>query len=84
MKRVIRATEDLLDRQKMRELRDARKLTQGAAAELAGMTSKSQWSDVETGRSGGITLKLLGKIASALDVNPADLLVKPHARGKKK
>lgn len=70
---------DILDRSKMRELRKALGLTQQQAAERAGMTGgKAQWSDVETGRSGGITLDTLARIAAALECEPADLLSPPN------
>jgi transcriptional regulator with XRE-family HTH domain len=68
---------DLLDRAKVRQLRESLGLSQSQAAEKAGMSGgKSQWSDIESGRTGGITLATLARIAAALDVPPGKLLVR--------
>jgi transcriptional regulator with XRE-family HTH domain len=56
----------------LRELRDARGLTQEQVAEAAG-TSQSHYSKIELGLVSP-TIRTVRKIAHALDVDPMDLL----------
>jgi transcriptional regulator with XRE-family HTH domain len=63
-----------LDRKKIRELREALGLSQVDAAKRAGFLRSQFWSDIESGRRSGITLKTLDKLAKALNVHPRDLL----------
>jgi transcriptional regulator with XRE-family HTH domain len=49
-------------------------LSQEQAAERAGLTGRQQWSRMEAGRRGGITLTTLAKVAKALGVRPQELL----------
>lgn len=72
----------MLDTAKVKQLRKALKLNQETAAELAGLTGRSQWNDIESGRRSNITLDTLGKVAGALKVEPAELLLK-RKRGAK-
>jgi transcriptional regulator with XRE-family HTH domain len=77
---------DLLDRPKVKKLREALELSQTEAATRAGLKAgKTQWSAIEGGRSGGITLATLAKIAAALGCDPRDLIIgpeKPKRKGK--
>jgi transcriptional regulator with XRE-family HTH domain len=67
---------DILDRAELRRRRNELDLTQQQVADRAGMTGgKAQVSDIETGRSGGVTLDTLARLAAALDCEPADLLI---------
>jgi transcriptional regulator with XRE-family HTH domain len=69
---------DLLDRGRIKELREALGLSQTEAAARAGLKAgKTQWSAIENGRTGGITLATLGKIAAALGCDPCDLILAP-------
>ncbi len=69
-----------LDRAKMRALRKALKLSQTAAAEAAGFTGgASQWSDIENGRRGNVTMDTLARIAAALRCDARDLITDPTA-----
>lgn len=64
------------DAAKIRAVRGRRKLTQEAAAKLAGM-SQQQWANVEGGHVGqvrGVSLATLERIAKALGVKARDLL----------
>jgi transcriptional regulator with XRE-family HTH domain len=66
----------MYDRAKMRTLREKRGLTQEEAAKLADM-SQQQWANIEgghTGRTRGVSLPTLGKVAKALGVKAKDLL----------
>ncbi|HYE18858.1 MAG TPA: helix-turn-helix transcriptional regulator [Tepidisphaeraceae bacterium] len=75
----------MLDLDKVKTLREALNLSQGDAADRAGLKAgRSQWNDIESGRRSNVTLETLGKIAAALEVDPAELLVKPAAKGKGK
>lgn len=74
----------MLDFGKIRTLREAAGLNQEQAAKKAGIGSKSRWADIESGARANITIDTLDRIAAALDVEPADLLVKVKAkRGSK-
>jgi transcriptional regulator with XRE-family HTH domain len=74
----------MLDLVKMKKLREDLGLSQREAAELAGMGSGQQWYAVESGTKSNVSLDTLGKIAKALGVDAADLLVKAKkpAKGK--
>lgn len=72
----------MLDYEKIRTLREKLGLNQEEAAKLAGLGSKSRWSDIETGERANVRLDTLGKIAAALKVEPADLLLKKKRGGK--
>jgi transcriptional regulator with XRE-family HTH domain len=58
---------------RIRQLREARSLTQEAFAERAGLTYK-HYQQVEAGRKEDIRLSTLIKIAKALDLEPWELL----------
>lgn len=74
-----------LDREKMRALRKEKGLSQGDAAEAAGMNGgASQWSDVENGRKANVTLDTLSRIAAALGCDSRDLILPPDPPQKKK
>lgn len=62
-----------LNVERIRELREKRKLTQQQAAELAGMGSKQAWSNFENGRDNP-TLDRLAKVAEVLGVKPRELI----------
>ena len=68
----------MLDTAKVRELRQARRLTQGQAARLAGFgAGKSRWNEIEMGRAAmqrGVSITTLSKVARTLGVKPRDLL----------
>jgi transcriptional regulator with XRE-family HTH domain len=65
----------------VKALRGSLGLTQQQAADKAGMSTRQQWNDIESGRQSP-SLDTLGKIARALGVDAADLLVKGKAKGK--
>lgn len=71
----------MLDTVKVKKLRTDLGLTQQEAADKAGMSTRQQWNDIESARQSP-SLDTLGKIAFALGVDAADLLLK--AKGKKK
>jgi transcriptional regulator with XRE-family HTH domain len=62
-----------LDVGKVRRLRLRRKLTQDAAAKLAGVGDRTAWCHIEKGRR-SISLRTLEKVAAALGVRAKDLL----------
>ena len=64
----------MFDHEKMRRLREKLELTQEQAAAKAGLTSRQQWNDIESGRRASITITTLEKIAAALGVKAKDLL----------
>lgn len=64
----------MLDTAKVKSLREKMGITQQEAAEGAGMTSKQQWNDIESGRRPNVSLDTLNKIAKALGVKAKDLL----------
>jgi transcriptional regulator with XRE-family HTH domain len=74
----------MLDTTKIKKFRTDAKLTQEAAAEKAGIGSRQQWNDIESGRKANIGMDTLGKIATALGVDAADLLVKAKKTAKGK
>ena len=59
---------------KLRMLRLERELSMDAAAALAGLSGRQRWYEIERGLKPNITLETLDKIATALGVDPADLL----------
>ena len=70
-----------LDREKMKSLRIAADLSQGAAAAAAEITGGAgQWSDIENGRKANVTLETLSKIAAALKCDARDLIKPPNKR----
>jgi transcriptional regulator with XRE-family HTH domain len=71
----------MLDTDKVKKLREAAGLTFEQAAEKAGFTSGQQWYLIESDRRANVKLDTLGKIASALGVDAADLL-RPAKRSR--
>lgn len=69
-----------IDRQKVRDTREALGLSLADAAELAGMKSRQQWQRIEKNPDVGITVKMLGTLARVLKLDPCALLVKPPAK----
>jgi transcriptional regulator with XRE-family HTH domain len=65
---------EMLDTERIRELREKLNLTQAQAAERAEMSSPQKWSDIENGRRANVTIDTLTRIAAALGVKPKDLL----------
>ncbi len=66
----------MVDTGKIKSLRVKLGLSQQQAADAAGMGGgRQQWGDLELGRKTP-TLDTLARVASALGVEPADLLVK--------
>ncbi len=63
-----------VDHEKIRTLRVTRGWTQEQAATAAGIGGRQRWSDIETGRKGGITIATLDRIADALGVSAKELL----------
>jgi transcriptional regulator with XRE-family HTH domain len=63
-----------LDTAKIRQLREALKLTQEQAAKRAGLSSRQKWNDIESGRQTNLTIELLERVARALGVSAKDLL----------
>jgi transcriptional regulator with XRE-family HTH domain len=64
----------VVDFLKIKRLREAKELSQEAAAKLAGIPSRQRWNDIESGRKPNITIDTLDKIARALGVKATDLL----------
>jgi transcriptional regulator with XRE-family HTH domain len=62
-----------LDVAKVRRLRLRKKLTQDAAAKLAGVGHRTAWNRIERGHR-SISLRTLEKVAAALGVRAKDLL----------
>lgn len=66
----------MVDTAKIKKLREKAKLTQTEAAERAGL-SLQHWNNIEGGRAGrtrGLSLPTLDKVAKALGVKAKDLL----------
>lgn len=63
----------MLDKRKVRKARQARDMTQAEVARLCGM-EKETISRFENGERDNITLDTLDRLASALQVKPAELL----------
>lgn len=65
-----------VDRKKIKQIRLKRGLTQEQAAERAKMAGRQHWNNIESGRqdSTAISVDLLERIASALEVKPIELL----------
>lgn len=63
-----------LDTAKIRTLRTDAGLTLAQASKLMGVSGSARWSDIETGRKANVTVQMLGRIASALKVDPRELL----------
>jgi XRE family transcriptional regulator, regulator of sulfur utilization len=61
----------------VRQLREARGLTQQQMAKLAGLP-RATWSNLESGE-GNPTLHVLGRVAFGLQVSLEELLATPHA-----
>jgi transcriptional regulator with XRE-family HTH domain len=59
---------------KIRELREKAGLTQEEAARRAGLHTRQNWNNIESGRRTNVTLSTLEAIAQALGVRAADLL----------
>ena len=66
---------------RLRELREARDLSQAQLANLA-KTRQATISELETGRARRIEIDLLERLAAALDCEPADLIVRQPRRKK--
>lgn len=64
----------IIDTEKIKELREGRQLSQAEAATLAGMSARTRWSEVESGRLTNVTLATLVKMGKALGVKAKDLL----------
>jgi len=62
-----------LDLKKMRTLREAKGLSQTAAAKGAGV-AVSRWNDIESGRKPNVTIETLCQIAKVLAVDARELL----------
>ena len=65
-----------MNHEKIRDLRQRRKLTQQQAADAAGLKSLQHWSNIERGAQGSesISIDLLERVAKALGVKASDLL----------
>lgn len=72
-----------LNRDEMRARRDARGLSQAAAAEAAGFKGAAQWADIENGRKPNVTLATLDKIATALDCDVCELITPRKRKGRR-
>jgi transcriptional regulator with XRE-family HTH domain len=71
---MVESGDNLLDLERLRELREKKGWTQAQAAEKAGLSGAQQWSDIERGRYPGLSLTTLGRLAAALGVKPKSLL----------
>jgi transcriptional regulator with XRE-family HTH domain len=69
-------------RLRLQELREARELSQLALAKASGV-SQSLISRIESGELPNVTLEVLEKLADALSVPPADLLVHTPAKRRR-
>lgn len=69
----------MLDIEKMKGKREKAGLTQSQAAIKAGV-SRQRWNDIESGRKSNIELDTLGAIATALQCDPCELLLKKRGR----
>lgn len=66
----------ILNRDKVRELRESMGLTQDQAAKRAKLAGgRARWGDIESGRRANITLETLALIADALQCDAATLLI---------
>jgi transcriptional regulator with XRE-family HTH domain len=63
-----------IDTAKIRALREKKGLTQGQAAELAGMANRQHWNQIETGLRDNVTVQTLEKMAAAIGAKAKDLL----------
>lgn len=63
-----------LNVERIRTLREKKKLTQEQAAELAGMKGRQAWYNVESGREKNLTLERLEKVAAVLGCKAQDLI----------
>jgi transcriptional regulator with XRE-family HTH domain len=73
----------VLDRDGMKDRRKALGLNQTKAAQAAGFPGgASQWSDIENGRKGNVTLDTLSKIAAALQCDARDLITPAEPKPK--
>jgi transcriptional regulator with XRE-family HTH domain len=70
----------MLDTAKVKQWREARGLTQGQAARMAGFGGgKRRWKEIETGQPPtrrGMSITTVSKVAKALGVQPRDILKK--------
>ncbi len=67
---------------RLKELREARGLTQVALAQLVGVR-QATINDIENGHTRKDTLDLIDRLCEALGVEPGDLIVRGPARRKK-
>jgi transcriptional regulator with XRE-family HTH domain len=74
LSRTITRMSALIDFGKIKERRLAMDLTMEEAAKRAKLKSRQQWSDIESGRRPNMTIETLGRVASALKLQPKDLL----------
>jgi transcriptional regulator with XRE-family HTH domain len=65
-----------IDLQKIEQLRRKAGLTQGEIAFRVGLT-KQRWNNIVNGRCANISIKTLDRIAGALGIDPAELLIRP-------
>lgn len=65
-----------MNHERIKALREKRKMTQAQAAVAAGMNDPRHWSNIERGYQQGksISIELLERIAKALGVKASDLL----------
>lgn len=72
------AMDKMLNRARIRQLRDDMKMSQTEAAKAAGRKT-SWWSDIENPRKKrtSVTLQTLFAVAAVLGCDPCDLLLKP-------
>ena len=67
---------------RLKELREARGLTQAKLAKLAGVR-QATINDLEHGHSRRNTLQLIDRLCSALGVEPGELIVRTVSRKKR-
>jgi transcriptional regulator with XRE-family HTH domain len=63
-----------LDIEKIRKLRERAGLSQGQAAEKAGLKTRQRWHQIESGAVRNIELDTLERVAKAIGVKARDLL----------
>lgn len=68
---------------RLRELREARGLTQAELAEATGLR-RPTISELENGRTRHDTLDLLDRLCTALDCSPGELLARTKPSGRRK
>jgi len=68
---------------RLKELREARGLTQAALAKIVGVR-QATINDIENGHSRADTLDLIDRLCGALDCEPGDLIVRQRRAGKAK